>query len=112
MTNLVDEWIDQAGDWQQRSLQQLRAVILAAVPDANEAMKWGQPCYSRNGLFCYLQRSKQHVTLGFQKGARMNDPEGLLEGDGKQMRHLKFDAQATIDEERCAGFIMEAIRLD
>jgi len=112
MANAVEVWIDQADGWQKRLLQELRAVILAAVPDATEALKWGQPCYSRNGLFCYLQRSKGHVTLGFQKGARMKDPESLLQGDGKQMRHLKFDSDATIDEETCTGFILEAIRLD
>lgn len=112
MAKSVTDWIEEGEDWQQQLLRKLRALIRSAVPDAQEALKWGQPCYSRNGLFCYLQRAKQHVTLGFQKGARMNDPDRLLQGSGKQMRHLKFDANANIDEAQCTALIEEAIRLD
>ncbi len=85
---------------------------MATVPDAVESLKWGQPCYARNGLFCYLQRAKSHVTLGFQKGAAMNDPHGVLRGDGKQMRHVAFTEGDELDAGLCAGLIREAIRVD
>ena len=108
----VLQWIDESEQWQSALLSELRTVIQSTVPDAQEAMKWGQPCFSRNGLFCYLQRAKNHVTLGFQKGAKMNDPDGLLKGDGKQMRHVKFGQNSQIDPVQCAALIKEAIRLD
>jgi hypothetical protein len=41
-------------------------------------------------MFCYLWSTKAYATLGFQKGAALDDPEGLLEGTGKDMRHIKF----------------------
>ena len=112
MAKLVSDWIDEAEGWQKDALRELRSIILNTVPDAAEALKWGQPCYSRVGLFCYLQRAKQHVTLGFQKGALMKDPAGLLRGSGKEMRHLKFERSDDIDEARCVGYIQEALRLD
>jgi hypothetical protein len=93
-------------------LQRLRAIILSLSPDATEAFKWGQPCYTRNALFCYLQRAKTHVTLGFQKGALMSDPGNRLLGDGKQMRHIRFGPDEAIDTALCTALIEEALRLD
>lgn len=112
MTKSVTEWIDDTEEWQRVLLRELRSIIQTAAPDAAEALKWGQPCYSRNSLFCYLQRAKQHVTLGFQKGAQMNDPNGVLQGSGKTMRHLRFERNADIDEAQCTALVMEALRLD
>lgn len=112
MAKSVTDWIDESEDWQRRMLLELRTLIKTTVPDAEETLKWGQPCYSRNGLFCYLQRAKQHVTLGFQRGAQMRDPQGVLQGSGKLMRHLRFGRDAEIDEAQCSALIREAIRLD
>jgi hypothetical protein len=33
---------------------------------------------------------KAHVNVGFFRGAEIADPEGLLKGTGKFMRHVKF----------------------
>ena len=112
MSTTVDQWISIAPEAQRAQLNELRALILAIAPDATEALKWGQPCYTRNGLFCYLQRAKSHVTLGFQKGALMSDPGKRLLGDGKQMRHVSFGPGETIDMASCKALIEEALRLD
>jgi hypothetical protein len=108
----VDEWIGQAPVSQQSQLRVLRGIILALVPEAREALKWGQPCYTRNSLFCYLQRARTHVTLGFQRGALMSDPGKRLLGDGKQMRHVRFESGEAIDAALCRRLIEEALRLD
>jgi hypothetical protein len=112
MSTTVDTWIEQAPDTQRRQLRELRAIILSQAPDATEALKWGQPCFARRSLFCYLQKAKTHVTLGFQKGALMSDPEGRLEGDGKQMRHIRFGLNDPVDAVQCRALIEEALRLD
>lgn len=112
MSTTVDEWISQAPEAQRAQLQELRVIILSLAPDATEALKWGQPCYTRKALFCYLQRAKTHVTLGFQKGALMSDPGKRLQGDGKQMRHVRFGPSEAIDTELCTALIEEALRLD
>jgi hypothetical protein len=38
----------------------------------------------------YIAVYTKHVNLGFYWGARMDDPEGVLEGSGKQLRHIKI----------------------
>lgn len=49
--------------------------------------------YSPDGEYghriCYLWPGKKHATLGFFFGTSLDDPERLLEGTGKRMRHLK-----------------------
>ena len=39
---------------------------------------------------CYIGVIKDHVNLGFHHGAGLSDPHQLLEGEGKQMRHIKI----------------------
>ena len=108
----MDAWFDRGSARQRAQVAELRSIVRATVPDAVEAPKWGQPCYARRGLFCYLQRAKTHVTLGFQKGAVTNDPHGLLRGAGAQMRHVTFEEGDELDAGVCADLIREAIRVD
>lgn len=68
----------------------LRDTIHDAVDGLAEDVKWGQPCFLLNGeKVFYLADSADHVKLGFYKGAHVEDPENLLEGTGKNMRHVK-----------------------
>ena len=39
--------------------------------------------------FCYIGAYRAHVNLGFYYGAELPDPQGLLEGTGKKLRHIK-----------------------
>ena len=52
-----------------------------------------------DAAFAYVNAFKAHVNVGFFRGAEISDPEGLLEGTGKFMRHVKLkpgcDIQAT-----------------
>jgi hypothetical protein len=71
----------------------LRDIVRRAVPDANEVVYHGALCYGRGAkrseLEVYISFHSAHVDLGFYRGARLADPDGLLCGDGKQMRHIK-----------------------
>lgn len=40
--------------------------------------------------FCYIAFHEDHVNVGFNQGADLPDPEGLLEGPGKALRHTKI----------------------
>jgi hypothetical protein len=39
--------------------------------------------------FCYIGLYQEHVNLGFYYGAELSDPDKLLEGTGKKLRHIK-----------------------
>lgn len=110
--NAVDTWFASLPSTQRPVLDRIRSVIFDAVPDAVEQFKWGRPCYSAdNRLFCYLHTSRGHATLGFQHGASLSDPGKRLEGDGKDMRHIKLRSVDDIDEACFRSMLTEATRL-
>lgn len=43
-----------------------------------------------DAAFGYVNSFKSHVNVGFFYGALLDDPVGLLEGNGKRMRHVKL----------------------
>src|SRR6266576_236197 len=59
--------------------------------DVRELLHDGHPtaCIA-DAAFGYVNVFKAHVNVGFFRGAEIADPEGLLEGTGKFMRHVKL----------------------
>jgi hypothetical protein len=58
--------------------------------DVRELMHDGCPvaCVG-DAPFGYVNVFKAHVDVGFFYGAELDDPQGLLEGTGRRMRHVK-----------------------
>jgi hypothetical protein len=48
--------------------------------------------------FCWIMPATAHVTLGFNYGAELPDPTGLLEGTGKLFRHVKVRAADQLND--------------
>jgi hypothetical protein len=40
--------------------------------------------------FCYISVSRDHINIGFMYGAELPDPERLLAGTGKLLRHVRI----------------------
>ncbi len=40
--------------------------------------------------YAYIALQTKHVNLGFYHGAALKDPTGLLDGAGKNLRHIKM----------------------
>jgi hypothetical protein len=59
--------------------------------DVRELMHDGCPvaCVD-DAPFGYVNSFASHVNVGLFYGALLEDPEGLLEGSGKRMRHVKL----------------------
>ena len=74
----------------------LRAVILDGHPEAVEVVRLGDRAASyglgpkkMSEAYAYVSPQRDYVNLGFFQGADLPDPEGLLEGTGKRLRHVK-----------------------
>jgi hypothetical protein len=71
----------------------VRKIVRGAARDASEEIKWGMPVYTLHGLLCYVRFQPGYLTLGFyEQGTSLakEDPDGLLEGTGANMRHVKI----------------------
>lgn len=72
-------------------------------------MKWAQPIYEQNGPMVWMKPASKHVSIGFWRGAEMEDPKGLLEGEGDRMRHVKIAEGAKVPATAIRGFVQQAI---
>ena len=58
--------------------------------------------------FGYVNAFKAHANVGFYYGAMLADPAGLLEGEGKRMRHVKLRPGKELDVEALGDMIVAA----
>jgi len=81
-----------------------RALVLAAAPDANELVYDAYNAVSiafshterLQEAFCHVAAYPAHVNLGFNRGAELDDPAGLLAGTGARIRHLRLASRADL----------------
>jgi len=77
--------------------------------DVNELLHDGCPTACVDGAaFGYVNVFKQHVNVGFFTGAFLDDPQALLQGSGKRMRHVKLRPDTEIDTQALADLIANA----
>ncbi|HRX88322.1 MAG TPA: DUF1801 domain-containing protein [Steroidobacteraceae bacterium] len=53
-----------------------------------------------------------HVAIGFQHGAALADPEQLLQGKGRDMRHVRMALGESFDNQAVGALIRDALRHD
>ena len=73
------------------------AVMRDCGDDVRELLHDGHPtaCVA-DAAFAYVNAFKAHVNVGFFRGTEIADPERLLEGTGKFMRHVKLRPEGQV----------------
>ena len=86
-------------------------VMRACGEDVRELLHDGHPtaCVA-DAAFGYVNAFKAHVNVGFFRGAEIADPEGLLEGTGKFMRHVKLRPERPVNAMALRKLIETAYR--
>jgi len=94
----------------------VRKIILEEAPDASESIYqvytvaiWFGFSGKMKEMFCYIATNAGHVNLGFPRGATLPDPNRVLEGDGKTMRHIKFKSRRDLDRPFVRRYIQAAM---
>ena len=58
-----------------------------------------------SAAFAYVNAFTAHAAVGFFHGSSLSDPAGLLEGEGKRMRHVKLRPGKELDEQAVRALI-------
>ena len=94
----------------------LREIILEEVPDASESVYqvytvaiWFGFSGKMKDMFCYITTNARHINLGFPRGSTLPDPNRVLEGDGKVMRHIKFASERDLERSFVRRYIHASI---
>ena len=93
----IEDWMHEHSDELGAIAQRWFAVIRDCGDDVRELLHDGHPtaCVG-DAAFAYVNAFKAHVNVGFFRGAEIADPEGLLEGTGKFMRHMKLRPECNV----------------
>ena len=95
-----------------RVARALRSFVKKTVPDTRETVNaWGIPTFEAPDPFCFYMAGRNHVTFGFHFGTSLNDPESLLEGTGKNIRHVKLRTVADLEQKSLRELVLAAARL-
>ena len=114
-SELIDERIEELGDWRGETLARIRALIKEAEPDVVEEWKWrGVPTWYHEGMLCTGESYKAAVKVTFAKGASLEDPSGLFNSslEGNVRRAIDFHEGDAIDEAAFKALIREAVDLN
>jgi hypothetical protein len=114
-SRMIDEMIEELGDWRGKMLSRLRTLIKQADPEVVEEWKWrGVPVWSHDGLICTGETYKNVVKMTFSKGAALEDPSGLFNAslDGNTRRAIDFHEGDKIDEQALKALIRAAVTLN
>lgn len=94
----VTSYINKAPIEQKLLMQKVRKLIHDSVPDVIEEFKWSRPVFKSKKDFAYFKTTKAYLTLGFFHFQKLKDEKNLLEGTGKDMRHIKLKTEKDLDE--------------
>lgn len=115
MNPKVDAFLARTKTWRDE-FEALRAV-LGALP-LEEALKWGRPCWTRNGKNIVLMHGfKEYCALLFFKGALLPDPENVLvtlTDTAQAQRQIRFTeaAQVHVLRETIVAYVERAIAVE
>jgi hypothetical protein len=95
-----------------RVAEAVREVVRAVGPDLRTVTKWGAPWYVGTDLIFLVREFSPYVGVEFWRGTSLPDPHRLLEGTGKNLRHVKIRSTAEATSPEFVALVREAIRID
>ncbi|HTA66178.1 MAG TPA: DUF1801 domain-containing protein [Xanthomonadaceae bacterium] len=94
----IEAWMHDHPDELGAIAQRWFEVMRDCGDDVRELLHDGHPtaCVG-DAAFAYVNAFRAHVNVGFFRGVGLSDPDGLMEGTGRFMRHVKLGPGRNID---------------
>ena len=96
----------------------LREMIYSIYPTTNELLYHTHaltsvftPTLRMSDGFCHIPIYSSHFNLGFNKGNLLKDPNQLLHGTGKLIRHIPIQSLKDFNNKKVKDLIREAVDL-
>ena len=108
----IDNYVKKAGKLEGVTMA-VRVLVKKTLTGGEKYVNpWKIPSFDSNGPLCCFMVGKEHVTFAFMRGAALPDPEKLLEGTGKGVRHVKLRSVAEVKRPGVKKLIAEAAKLN
>lgn len=103
-------WMDDQSKKNQDLIKALQSLIEQTAPNLTTTVKWGQGCWvDGDKPKVFIHTEEDHVQLGFYTGSSLNDPSGLLSGNGKYVRFIKVYDQGEIKVDMYRDLVRQAV---
>ncbi len=108
-----NDWLEGVETRLRPLARELRRMFLEAAPNLRESIKWGNPFFEKKVRIFYIaSQADKYVTLGLCQGALLPNPDGLIEGTGKRMRHVKVRSLEDLEAAALGRIIRQAVEMD
>jgi hypothetical protein len=104
-TSPAEETIDRIG-------RAVRETIRAVAPELRLEKKWGMPWYVGTDLVVLVGEYTHHVGVEFWRGTTVPDPHHLLQGTGKNLRHVTLRTLGDATTPALVALLRAAVQLD
>ncbi len=112
MVDKIDEFIATFDGEKREIISHLRALSSDISRGSREDIKWNALClFKSERAFVGIMPYKKYVSVIFDRGAELPDPDKILEGKGKKMRHIKIFRYSDIEEKNVGFYIKESYSL-
>lgn len=100
----------------QRLYEALRNLVIEIYPEGNEILYHTHALTSvystslkLSDAYCHIPIYTEHLNLGFNFGTSLEDPNQLLHGTGKSIRHVPIQEMKQLESEDLKILIADAV---
>ena len=105
----VNAWLQKSESDLGKLCQKWFSIIRQQGSDVQDLMHDGAATACLQGAaFSYVAQYQAHVNIGFFRGFELPDPNGLLQGTGKYMRHVKLMPNKSVDDTAIKQLVFSA----
>jgi hypothetical protein len=107
---LIEAWFDTLQPASRELARHLREVVLAAEPELEQAVKWGNLVFSlKRDHALAIVVYRDHVNLQVFNGAKLLDRHPELAGSGKGLRHLRLVPGEPLPGDRVGRLVADCV---
>jgi len=94
-------------------VSRLRELALQVSDEVREEIKWNALCFFKgNRSFVGIMPYKKYISVIFDRGVELEDPDAMLEGKGHTMRHIKIRCLNDLKEKHIDSYIEQSFLLE
>jgi len=92
----------------QTLINSLSRLVKQTAPEFTTTVKWGQGCWTLNDApKVYIHAEPDYVQFGFYAGSKLKDPDAVLVGNGKFVRHVKVFSTKEMPRQALVNLIQQ-----
>ncbi|WP_119155661.1 DUF1801 domain-containing protein [Caldimonas tepidiphila] len=109
---LIAAYFDTLDPAARSTVQELRQAVMAAAPQFQQVLKWGNLCFQLDGrTLLMISAHKTHASLQFFNGAALAEQFPQLEGPGRSVRLLKWRYSQPVNQALVRELAAAAVQL-